>query len=160
MDAGDEARLVELLDLLARQGGALPSLPRAVFEIMGHIVPLVTIEIGITRAGREILLTHRSDRHWNGWHLPGGFLGTRETVPLACNRIAQRELGIDVNLRRVVDVFCWPDHPQGSVLSLVCHCEAWDDPGVGQWFKGPNEPMIRYHGEFVACCLKSATSQA
>ncbi|MGF1612429.1 MAG: NUDIX hydrolase [Gammaproteobacteria bacterium] len=157
MQAGDQARLVDLLDRLVRDGGVLPRLPAAVFEIIGHVVPLVAVEIGITRAGGEILLTHRRDRQWNGWHLPGGFLGVRETLPAACNRIAGRELGVDVTLHRVVDIFCWPDHPLGSVLSVVCHCEAGGVPRTGEWCKGLRESMIRYHAEFAARCLANAS---
>lgn len=158
MDASDEARLVELIDVLVREEKALPRLPGAVFEIIGHLVPLIAVEVGITRAGGEILLTHRCDHHWNGWHLPGGFLGVRETLAAACNRIAQRELAIEVSLQRVVDTFCWPDHPQGSVLSMVCQCKARGFPGAGRWFKGPNEPMIRYHADFAIRCLKSSSA--
>lgn len=128
MDEREEAKLVELLGVLVRENHVLPRLPRAVFDVIGRVLPLITIEIGIIRAGEEILLTHRSDSHWHGWHLPGGFLGTNETLSAACNRIAQRELGIEVRLRRMIDVFCWSDHPQGSVLSLVCRCEARGRP--------------------------------
>lgn len=159
MEADDQAQLVALLERLAREGAVLPRLPSPVFRIIGHIVPLVTVEIGITRAGGEILLTHRHDRHWCGWHLPGGFLGVGESVADACNRIAQRELGVQVTLSQVVDVFRWPDHPRGSVLSLVCRCAAHSTPTVGQWANGSKEPMIRYHGAFAARCLQSASEQ-
>lgn len=58
------------------------------------------------------------------WHIPGGY-GTiaDRSIEAACSRIAQRELGMDVDFIRAFErpyLWCTSEHPYGQPLSLYC----------------------------------------
>lgn len=155
MDSIEKDQLVRLLGTLADEGGGLPHMPLAVFGVIGRLVPLLAVEIGLTRdEGREVLLTWRDDEVWHGWHFPGGFVGTGESIGMACDRIARRELGIGVRHLALVDTYCWRDHPVGSVISLICHCEVQDDPLDGQWYSAAPSLMPPHHADFFTRLLR------
>jgi ADP-ribose pyrophosphatase YjhB (NUDIX family) len=149
LDATDTRTLVTLLRRLADAGGAMPSTPRAIWDALAGVVPRVAVELCWTR-GDAILLTHRDDADWHGWHLPGGFVGCDESLGQACRRVARRELEVEAALTGVVGDFVWPDHPGGAVLSLLCVIRCDADPTVGQWFTDLPEPMVRHHAALVA----------
>jgi ADP-ribose pyrophosphatase YjhB (NUDIX family) len=158
LNPDDQRELVVLLRRLADQGGAMPTTPRAIWDALAGVVPRLAVELGLFD-GEAILLSHRDDETWQGWHIPGGFVGCGETLAVACQRIAQRELGIEVELVGVVGSFAWPDHPCGSVLSLLCVCRSEASPrdarfsAVGgrlDFFVELPQPMIRHHAGMVA----------
>ncbi|MFV8751432.1 NUDIX domain-containing protein [Nannocystaceae bacterium ST9] len=145
----DEQRdLVVLLRRLADEGGAMPTTPRAIWDALAGVVPRLAVELGLF-AGEAILLSHRDDETWRGWHIPGGFVGRDETLADACRRIARRELGVEVELIGVVGSFAWPDHPCGSVLSLLCACRSDATPRDARFFVELPEPMVRHHAGMV-----------
>ncbi|MEK7077251.1 MAG: NUDIX hydrolase, partial [Patescibacteria group bacterium] len=41
----------------------------------------------------RVFLSYRKDDYYDGWHLPGGYLGANETNRTAIRRIVRRELG-------------------------------------------------------------------
>lgn len=149
--------LVRLIVALSRDGGAVPNMPRDVFHVIGRLVPLIAVEIGIVHScKRELLLTWRDDDLWYGWHIPGGYVGVHETVREACERIAQRELGIGVKFTALLDSYSWTDHPLGSVVSLVCRCSTHSAPQEGKWFDSPPTPMAPHHTDFFHQLLEAS----
>lgn len=88
-------------------------------------VPRLTVEI-ITLSKAGIYLTKRSIEPCKGqWHLPGGTVAFGESLFDAVNRIAKRELGIEVNKADHVGVIEYPshylkglDHPVGIVYEV------------------------------------------
>lgn len=130
----------------------MPNTPRPIWDALAGVVPRLAVELGVFD-GEAILLSHRDDETWQGWHIPGGFVGCGETLASACQRIAQRELGefgMEVELVGVVGSFVWPDHPCGSVLSLLCVCRSEGRPRDARFFVELPQPMIRHHAGMVA----------
>ncbi|HEY6879032.1 MAG TPA: NUDIX domain-containing protein [Polyangiales bacterium] len=132
-----EEEILELARLLrkvsAEELGA-PRLPKDVFLAMRGVITQPTVEVLVTRDGRDVLLTPRHDRHWDGWHLPGGFVGVGESLEDACARIARRELGVGATMERLVGHYTWTDHPYASALSLLCLCRLEGEAQEGQFF--------------------------
>lgn len=59
--------------------------------------PLVSVDLVLLRAGREVLLGQRTNRPAQGfWFVPGGRILKDETRLQAMARIAQREFGVNV----------------------------------------------------------------
>ncbi len=126
-------------------------MPREVWKALHKIVPQPAVEVIVTTNGKNFLLTDRHDADWNGWHIPGGYLQYRESIPDACARIAKKELGIEIAFDRLIDAFMWPDHPYSSALSLVCICKASADvkPKAGEFFTEIPQKMIAHHAGFL-----------
>lgn len=155
----DKNNFIQLIDALADEGGSFPNMPGEIFSVIGRIVPLIAVEIGLSRnTEREVLLTWRDDEVWHGWHLPGGYVGINESIEEACKRIALRELAVDLQFISLVDTFCWPDHPMGSVISLICHCELKTSPNDGLWYSTLPSPMVPHHAT-IASLFLDGTSQ-
>jgi len=116
---------------------------------MTTLVPVPAVEVLLTNDGADFLLTMRQDEHWNGWHVPGGYVGCGEPLSDACRRIAQRELGIDVQLRRILHAFNWIDHPYAQTVSIVCCCSTSQTPKRGEFFREIPSPMVPNHAEML-----------
>lgn len=149
LTASEQDQLVKLLRRLAEQGGAMPTTPRAIWDALAGVVPRLAVEL-VLQDRDAILLSWRDDETWHGWHLPGGFVGCDESLADACRRIAARELAIEVDLAGVIADFAWPDHPCGSVLSLLCAVRFTATPSAGKFFVELPSPMVRHHAELVA----------
>lgn len=149
MTAAEIAQLVSLLGKLRTDNLLPPNMPFDVWKALHQIVPIPAVEVIITSSGKNFLLTYRKDEYWDGWHIPGGYMQYRESIPNACKRIVQKELGMDVEFTKLIDAFMWPDHPYSSALSLVCVCTTADEPNDGEWFTDIPNPMILHHGRFL-----------
>ncbi len=67
-----------LLSLLEKMGAVhKSSWGEAFVPFMSKVVP-AAVELVIVRNGK-VLLTHRRDAYFRGWHFPGTYLGPRET---------------------------------------------------------------------------------
>ncbi|HET9959980.1 MAG TPA: NUDIX hydrolase [Polyangiaceae bacterium] len=141
--------LIQGLRGLAARGIRAPGVPFGLWREIGQLVPQPAVEMIISNTGEDVLLTYRDDDYWSGWHIPGGFSGCGESLADTCQRLGRHELGADVRLLSVIDSFAWPDHPYGNALSLLCHCELADPPGVGRFFAEPPTHMVRYHRDFM-----------
>lgn len=124
-------------------------MPLDVWKAIHAVVPIPAVEVIVTKTGRDFLLTNRKDEDWDGWHIPGGYMHYRESIPDACLRVAKKELGIDVTFNKFIDAFMWPDHPYSSALSLVCVCRTSETPKEGEFFTEIPKKMIPHHGEFL-----------
>lgn len=150
MTIDEQHQLAVLLRRLAAAGGGVPNMPRPVWDALAGLVPLVAVELLVSQDGHDVLLTHRDDPPWHGWHIPGGFLGRNEGLADACRRIAARELATELTLERIVGDYAWPDHPQGSVLSILCACRVHAPPQTGRFFTALPGMMVAHHAAFVA----------
>ena len=101
-------------------------LPEGTFEAFhGAWGSFAAVEVLVEKDGR-VFLVHRVDKHWNGWHIPGGYTHSMaESIEDACNRVATREFGCPVRFKRVLHVYKWKpgEHPYGFPTSIVCLCE-------------------------------------
>jgi ADP-ribose pyrophosphatase YjhB (NUDIX family) len=92
------------------------------------------VEMAIVRRSRkriQILLAHRSDEYWVGWHLPGGLWRTRQTLQDCIASLAEIELGEGIRVSLLAQGMWekWHDHPYGSIISHVAICLAENTPG-------------------------------
>lgn len=147
--------LVKLLAEVKTEGLMMPNMPFEVMNGIFGIVNLPTVEVIITREGKDFLLVYRKDNTWDGWHIPGGFVLYQESIADACQRIASTELGIDIKLEKVIDAYTWPDHPYGGAVSIVCKCTTTQEPKAGQWFTQIPSPMVPHHANFLTEFLKA-----
>lgn len=155
MTEAEIEQLVSLVNQLKREGLGTPNMPYRLFTALQGVVVQAAAELVVTRSGRDFLLTERRDEHWNGWHLPGGFLGPGESLEEACRRIGERELRVSVEFKRLITVFVWPDHPYASAVSLVCLCTSRQAPATGSFFSEIPDGIIAQH----AACLKAFLRQ-
>ncbi|MGK7877535.1 MAG: NUDIX hydrolase [Xenococcaceae cyanobacterium] len=154
MHSSDIKLLIELLEALKEEGLAAPKMPFLVWQALHGLVPLPAVEVIISQTGKDFLLTYRQDEYWDGWHIPGGFVGCGESIEGACNRIAQQELGIGVVFKRVITAYMWPNHPYANTLSLVCWCVPCTPPKEGEFFTEIPDKMVPHHADFITAFLE------
>lgn len=146
------SQLTGLLRKLKSSDLLSPKMPLEVWKAIQQVVPQPAVEVVLTTTGKNFLLTYRKDQHWDGWHIPGGFMLYRESIADACNRIANRELGINVQYDQLVGAYMWPDHPYASALSLFCVCSSDQTPEVGEFFT-EIPAMIPHQADFIQSFL-------
>ncbi len=83
-------------------------IPEDDFKNIYSKVPRATIELLIFR-DEGLLLTKRSIEPCFGkWHIPGGTIYFGETIDKAAKRIAQNELGVDIEIIREIGHIEYP----------------------------------------------------
>jgi ADP-ribose pyrophosphatase YjhB (NUDIX family) len=147
------AQLAALLKKLHESNLLPPNMPLDIWKAIHGIVPIPAVEVIITKTGKDFLLVDRKDEDWDGWHIPGGYMHYRESIPDTCARIAQKELGITVTFEKFIDAYMWPDHPYSSALSLVCVCKAAGIPAAGEYFTEIPKKMSPHHEGFLRTFL-------
>jgi ADP-ribose pyrophosphatase YjhB (NUDIX family) len=129
-------------------------MPYPAWRALADLVPQPAVEVLISRTGSDFLLVYRKDEHWDGWHLPGGFMIPGESIAEACNRIAEREVRSSVTFERFVLAFAWPWHPYAHPVSLVCQCALrGGEPQAGTFFTELPSRMVLHHADFVGAFL-------
>lgn len=82
--------------------------PKKDFDDIYARVPRLTVEL-IVRTTDGIVLTKRSIEPEIGtWHIPGGTVYFGETLHDAVHRVAKNELGISVNIKRLLGYIEYP----------------------------------------------------
>ena len=98
----------------------------------------------------QILLVHRVDKYWSGWHIPGGLWRTIQTFRECIASLVRQELGHDagVNFLHKGEWDKWHDHPYGQPIShvVICRGEHIVETDTRKWFDGVPEGMIDDHG--------------
>jgi ADP-ribose pyrophosphatase YjhB (NUDIX family) len=83
-------------------------LPRAEFEAIYARVPRLTVEL-VVETPDGIILTQRAMEPRKGdWHIPGGTVLFGETLADAIYRIAEDELGVDVEINKLLGYIEYP----------------------------------------------------
>ncbi|OHA08325.1 MAG: hypothetical protein A3B37_03640 [Candidatus Sungbacteria bacterium RIFCSPLOWO2_01_FULL_59_16] len=122
----------------------LPNIPRELFIlIMQKNVP-VTIELAIMRAGK-LLLTHRRDAYFKGWHFPGRFMGPGETIADAVRRTALREIGLKIQRKTLLGVINCVRDRRFHFISFFFLCSVRGRPKDGAWFSKCPPDLIPEH---------------
>lgn len=115
------------------------------FNAIYSKIPRLTIELIVKDSKGAIYLTKRDIEPCKGqWHLPGGTVYFGESVKEAANRLATKELGIEV-LKAVNKGYIeYPshylkktDHPFGLVFEVTSYTGEIvidDEASDGQWF--------------------------
>lgn len=154
----ERARLfTELLNEVVSVDGGF--VPEEAWMTLHKLVPLPAAEVLIVKnEGRDFLMTNRSDKHWNGWHIPGSYIRRDETLADTCNRVAREEVGLEgVTGIRQIAILKWTDHPFGAPLSVVMVCHPVgeiQETDKMKFFSSIPVPVIQNHakllGEYLA----------
>ncbi|MBI5732376.1 NUDIX hydrolase [Candidatus Jorgensenbacteria bacterium] len=156
MNAADTQELNQLLKIVVAEGGYLPD--QASFEAIQKIVRWPAIEVLIIDPDNPLsfLLTYREDKHWKGWHIPGGYVRPWHESPEAtCEAIAKKELKGDFTITKatlIMPPHFWTDHPYGYPISLVYACSVDRRPEISEhakFFTDIPSPMVPNHDDFV-----------
>lgn len=154
MTEEQQAELISLLRLLKKDDLAPPKTPYEIWLEIGRLFPLPVVEVIVTRTGKDFLLTERHDKFWNGLHIPGGFVLYGESIAQACNRIAQKELGIDVKFEKVINAHAWEEETQGRPISIICECKPLGEPNDGKFYSDIPAEIIKEHKPFLKTFLE------
>ncbi len=124
---------VRLFKKLLRKTPALPNIPEEVFvPLMRKNVPAV-VDLAIIR-NHKVLLTHRKDYYYTGWHFPGSLIRPGETFERAASRILSEEVGLRYKKIKMLKVFNCPTDKRFHYLSLFFLCQVTGKPTNGTWF--------------------------
>jgi ADP-ribose pyrophosphatase YjhB (NUDIX family) len=143
-------------------------IPEGVWLIIHKIFALPYLELAIVRQVNgevEILLTHRVDKYWSGWHIPGGLWRTHQTLEAGIASIAKNELGIEVELLAIGVWEKWMNHPYGYPISHVVICSPKTEiieTGKLGWFHTVPSGMIEdggHHVTFIESVFQQVRNQ-
>lgn len=111
----------------------------------------------------QILLTHRADQHWLGWHIPGSLWRTPQTLEQCIVSIAKAELGEGIRVSFLAQGTWekWHDHPYGRPIShiAICLADAITETETIRWFNDVPVDMINdqgHHARFIKSVLTQA----
>lgn len=109
------------------------------FEAIYSTVTRATVEV-IVCIDHQVLLLEREEQSWHGqWHIPGGTIFYKETVQAAIHRIAQEELGFDVEVGNLLGYIEYPSEEQergfGWSIGLAFLCSPKEKPNTFQFPK-------------------------
>ncbi len=77
-------------------------------------VPRLCVDL-VVRNEKGVLLTKRSIAPYKDyWHLPGGTVYFGESILDAIKRVAREELGVAVEMGKILDVLSYPDESKGN----------------------------------------------
>lgn len=114
---------------------------------MEKVVP-TAIELVIIR-DHKVLLTHRTDPYFTGWHTPGTYVGPRETRQETAQRCADKELKMRVRYIRDIDEKDHPNSPRFHDQCILLLCEIVEgEPQAGQWFSEMPPDLIPEHQKY------------
>jgi len=96
------------------------------FKAIFSKVPRLCVELAI-KTPEGIILALRSLPTWNGqWHLPGGMVFYKEKIAHAIKRIAKDELGISVNIQKLLGYIEYPSEEKergfGFSIGIIFLC--------------------------------------
>ncbi len=149
MKTSDLKKLELLLIQLKEENLQSPNLPYDIWMAIGQLTAYPIVDMIITTTGKNFLLTYRKDEYWDAWHIPGGFIGVGETVNKVCDRIANKELGISVDVKKIQDVYVWEKPKRVNGITLICQCEPIGEPKEGTYFTEIPTPTIEEHVGFL-----------
>lgn len=113
--------------------------PYTVFIALCKIVPMIAIDVAIMLDKNRVLLTHRKDDFYNGWHIPGSILRYKESPNDAIKRVCQKELSLKISKPCFASFFNIHDI-RGHVITLLYTARPINKPKQGLYFKVGEPP--------------------
>jgi len=137
-------------------------LPDELFYYISRITPLVNIDLLIKDENGRTLLAWRDDQYCGkGWHVPGGIIRFKETFASRLKKVAETEIGVDINFDPVPIAINQLIHPErdirGHFISILYKCflpsmfvpenkGLWPkDVGYVAWHDFCPDNLIRFH---------------
>jgi len=78
------------------EGTQEKNLGTELFEFCSSLVPSVNVDVLLVNPLGEFLMTWRDDRYYGpGWHIPGGVIRHKETIPNRIRAVMQLECGLN-----------------------------------------------------------------
>ena len=149
--------------LLAQSGNARQGLPGPVFRLVSQLTPMINVDLLVRDEQGRTLLTWRADEFYGpGWHVPGGIIRFKETIATRIAKVAESELGCEVDFNpqplSMREVMAPHRDVRGHFISLLYLCTLRTPPaaeleavsgvpqnGQWQWHASCPEPLIRVH---------------
>lgn len=127
----------------------LPRLDLEIFNALRKLMPMVAVELFVTRTEGGFGLKRRKMGDMEGWVMPGGYIGFNETFEKACQRIAKRELEVEVKDIVFVHAYNWPEGSvrtaPGHAVTLVFKCETKTPSDHIAYFRQVPEGVLPHH---------------
>ena len=117
-----------------------------------HFVdPKVAAAVLIER-DRHVLLVRRAGEPFRGlWTLPAGFINGGEDPAEAAARECLEETGLNVRVKRVLEIISGKEHPRGADFIIVYQAEVLggelkpdDDADAVEWFARDSLPPLAF----------------
>jgi colanic acid biosynthesis protein WcaH len=121
----DNKKAIQSLESLV--GNPSEGLPEDLFLFVTSITPIINVDLLIRNEQNHTLLTWRDDGYYSpGWHIPGGIIRYKETIPERINAVAANELGAAIRFNEVPLAINEVIHPsrriRGHFISLLYEC--------------------------------------
>jgi colanic acid biosynthesis protein WcaH len=102
-------------------------LPNELFYLTSRLTPLINVDLMIANEHGQTLLTWRADQFYGpGWHVPGGIIRFKEEAAQRIHKVAESELGVEVEADAYPVAFFEIMNPnrdiRGHFISLVYRC--------------------------------------
>ncbi|MFH0926489.1 MAG: NUDIX domain-containing protein [bacterium] len=102
-------------------------LPEELFLYISRTTPLINVDLLIKDENGRTLLSWRHERYTGiGWHVPGGIIRFKETMETRIRKVAETEIGTDVDFDPIPMAINQIIHPhqniRGHFISLLYKC--------------------------------------
>ncbi len=120
-------------------------------EWIHFIDPKVAAAVLVEQDGR-VLLVRRAGEPFRGfWSLPAGFINGGEDPAEAAARECLEETGLNIRVRRVLEIISGKEHPRGADFIIVYEAsvidgelKADDDVDAAEWFSRAHLPRLAF----------------
>ena len=137
-------------------------LPDELFYYVSRITPLVNVDLLIKDENGRTLLAWRDDQYCGkGWHVPGGIIRFKETFETRVKKVAETEIGVDINFDPVPIAINELIHPERDIrshfISVLYKCFlpstfipenkglSHKDVGYLVWHNSCPDNLIKFH---------------
>lgn len=135
-----------------------PNMEPEIFFALKKLLPMLAIELFIVNGNGEFVLVQKKGQ-FNGWALPGGFLGLNEDLEVACQRIAKKYLGVKVSHINFLTVCNLTEKiygkNNGHAVVLIIACDLPKSAKSISYFKKIPKDILKHH----KVILKKALSE-
>lgn len=135
----------------------MPNLPYEIFVALRELLPMSAVELFVTRADDSFVLIKMTDQ-FNGWAMPGGYIGFNESFKDTCKRIANKELGVNLQSVEFAGVFNWPEGSErlakGHAVSVLFKCKVKSKIKRGAYFNKIPKEILKHHRIMLDTVLK------
>jgi len=131
-----------------REGG----IGRELFDAIITVVPQTCIEAIVVdniEKTSKILVTWRDDKHYHGWHFPGGYIRFGKDFDETVHNVIQKELGVGIKRLKDTGVKYGGVDSRGHTLGIVFLVELDSNPSKGEWFDKVPSELLNHHKEFL-----------
>ncbi|MDP3705980.1 MAG: NUDIX hydrolase [Legionellaceae bacterium] len=137
-------------------------LPDDVFYFVSSVTPMINVDLLIKDESGRFLLSWRDDQYaGKGWHLPGGIVRFKETLITRLKKVAEEEIGSQVDFTpkpiAINEILSEKRSVRGHFISLLYECflnENFEpknkgllktDPGFVQWHDRCPDDLLILH---------------